>query len=418
MMRWQSGVAAAAGTATAAGLLAVISVVNHAPPPVSAWARQWGQVTSIPRPATFGKSLADQRVSAMSCAAPGECGVGGNYKDSGGHLQAFVAAEHHGTWADAQPVAGVATLNTGLNATIVALSCAAPGDCSAVGTYFDSSHNLWPFVVSETHGRWSAGAELSGIAALNSGGDAALLTISCTAPDDCAAGGSYTHGFYDTSYPRVDALVATETNGRWNPALEVPGIAALNFGEAAVTSVSCTSPGDCGAGGYYSQGNGAGGQTHAFTVMQTNGSWASAEKLHSAEVYASVLSVSCVPGGCAAGGYEANSAYLNKAFTASERGGSWGSAEAVPGISTLSPRKNSEVDWVSCASVGDCGAGGSYNDETSDMHAFVISETGGTWGAAQTAPGPAPRYLARIVGIAGPGLVLCPPKDECVATGS
>jgi len=39
--------------------------------------------------------------------------------------------------------------------------------------------------------------------------------------------------------------------GSWGKAVEVPGLAALNTGgDAAVTSVSCPSAGDCAAGGY------------------------------------------------------------------------------------------------------------------------------------------------------------------------
>jgi hypothetical protein len=44
----------------------------------------------------------------------------------------------------------------------------------------------------------------------------------------------------------------TETNGTWGTALEVPGTAALNKGKAGrVNSVSCGAPGNCAAGGFY-----------------------------------------------------------------------------------------------------------------------------------------------------------------------
>ena len=52
--------------------------------------------------------------------------------------------------------------------------------------------------------------------------------------------------------PTSQAFVVNEIDGIWHKAIKVPGIAALNQGGyAAITSVSCTSAGDCSAGGYY-----------------------------------------------------------------------------------------------------------------------------------------------------------------------
>jgi len=47
--------------------------------------------------------------------------------------------------------------------------------------------------------------------------------------------------------PRAAALSST-----WRTAREIPGTAALNKGgHAQVNSVSCSSPGNCSAGGWY-----------------------------------------------------------------------------------------------------------------------------------------------------------------------
>src|SRR6516164_6977384 len=52
------------------------------------------------------------------------------------------------------------------------------------------------------------------------------------------------------------------------------GTAALNTGGAAqVYSVSCAAAGSCGAGGYYTDGSGHG---QAFVASQVNGSWGAA----------------------------------------------------------------------------------------------------------------------------------------------
>jgi hypothetical protein len=61
--------------------------------------------------------------------------------------------------------------------------------------------------------------------------------------------------------------VVSERNGSWGKAIEVPGSGALNTGgHAQVMSVSCTSAGYCAAGGYYLDRSGA---DQAFVVSRT-----------------------------------------------------------------------------------------------------------------------------------------------------
>ena len=116
--------------------------------------------------------------------------------------------------------------------------------------------------------------EVPGTAALNTGGNAKINSVSCPAPGDCSAGGYYT----DASSGHQQALVVTETGGTWGTAQEVPGSAALNAGGpgAVILSVSCAAPGDCSAGGYYSD---AAGHEQALVVTQTNGTWGTAEEV-------------------------------------------------------------------------------------------------------------------------------------------
>jgi hypothetical protein len=58
--------------------------------------------------------------------------------------------------------------------------------------------------------------------------------------------------------------VADEANGTWNAAQAVPGAAALNADDLAVTSsVSCAAAEYCSAGGYYHDSSGA---SQAFIV--------------------------------------------------------------------------------------------------------------------------------------------------------
>jgi hypothetical protein len=54
----------------------------------------------------------------------------------------------------------------------------------------------------------------------------------------------------------TQAFVVSQRNGRWNQAAKVPGLGALNKGNANVVSVSCGSAGNCTVGGIYTDGRG------------------------------------------------------------------------------------------------------------------------------------------------------------------
>ena len=111
-------------------------------------------------------------------------------------------------------------------------------------------------------GGWGKAIEVPGAAALNTGGDAVILSVSCAGVGSCSAGGYYTDGS-----GHRQAFVAAQRNGRWGKAIEVPGTAALNkSGIAQVFSVSCAAAGDCSAGGSYADGS---GDTQAFVVSRT-----------------------------------------------------------------------------------------------------------------------------------------------------
>jgi hypothetical protein len=47
-------------------------------------------------------------------------------------------------------------------------------------------------VVSEQNGVWGMAIEVAGLAALTKGGLAEIDSVSCASPGNCAAGGSYT----------------------------------------------------------------------------------------------------------------------------------------------------------------------------------------------------------------------------------
>jgi hypothetical protein len=117
--------------------------------------------------------------------------------------------------------------------------------------------------------------------------------------------------------------VASEVNATWGAAIEVPGTAALNQGgHTGAGSVSCASAGNCAAAGFYTDSSG-----HA------------------------------------------------QAFVASEVNATRGAAIEVPGTAALNQGGHAGAGSVSCASAGNCGAGGSYTDSSGHEQAFVANQT-------------------------------------------
>lgn len=178
----------------------------------------------------------------------------------------------------------------------------------------------------------------------------------------------------------------SEVSGTWGRAEQVPGAAALmnssGFSTATVYSVSCSSPGNCAAGGF------AG--LRAFMVSQVNGSWGTARPLAGAGILRKarllINTMACgSPGNCGAAGHDL-AAGRPGLFVAREVRGRWGPARAVPGLAVLTSHSLATVTSVACDPAGDCSAGGNYADGQvtpvphggyPHLQAFAVSERAG-----------------------------------------
>jgi hypothetical protein len=104
-------------------------------------------------------------------------------------------------WQRAEEVPGTAALNTftysaspapdTFGAEVTSVSCASPGNCSAVGAYALNTGNQQAFVVNEVGGVWQRAEEVPGTAALNKGDFAEINSVSCASAGNCSAGGDY-----------------------------------------------------------------------------------------------------------------------------------------------------------------------------------------------------------------------------------
>jgi hypothetical protein len=267
------------------------------------------------------------------------------------------------TWGTAQEVG--ASLNTQNQAVVLSISCSSVGNCSA-GGYYATILGTSAFVIDEVSGSWGSIQNVASVLDTQSGG--ALNSISCTSIGNCSAAGQYKNNL------GWQAFVVDEVGGIWRTAQEVAG--ALNTAssargaQAGINSISCTSTGNCSAGGFYIDGS---GQQQAFVVEEVSGTWTTAQQVGGAVV---VSAISCTSSGnCSATG-ESN----EQAVVVDEVGGIWGNSQEV--ASALNTGASAVLNTISCTSPGNCSAGGFYRDSAS-AQAFVVDEVGGIWGTAQ-----------------------------------
>jgi hypothetical protein len=353
---------------------------------------------------------------SVSCTAPGECGGGGLYDDSHGHLQAFVVDEHKGIWGKAEEVPGTAALNAGGDAAVSVISCASPGNCAVGGTYTDSAGDTQLWVANEIGGVWGPAQQLTGLAGTGNPGFTLMNSISCAGPGSCAAGGTYSVS--SAVGPKYSAFVASETNGVWS-AIEVPGTDGT---DATLNTVSCGSPGDCVAGG---GNNPNAADAGAFTVTETSGTWGSAQLVPGTGtlpgLQPAITAISCESSGCDAVG--TTGPFSGEGFSVTETGGTWSEAAALPlpftvpsgDVGSLRPES------ISCTAPGDCATVGSTGLSTisslgnAGAIGFYANEVNGTWGAPQ--PSPDAGALSPDGDTFQLSSVSCPATGDCTAVG-
>jgi hypothetical protein len=376
----------------------------------------WGNALEVPLSATLNGGNAT--VLSVSCAAPGDCSAGGQYEPTPGDDEAFVVSEVNGTWGNAEEVPGSGSLNEAEEASVNSVSCEMPGDCSAGGDYLDDGGLMQAFVVNEENGAWGNAQEVPGSGDLNTDGGATVESVSCGSPGNCSAGGTYD----DNSGNQ--AFVVNEVKGTWADAIEVPGSGDLNAdGDAEVQTVSCASAGNCSAGGFYQDGS---SNTQAFVVSEVKGAWGNAKEVPGSGTLNTggqgyVLSVSCpTAGNCSAGGVYKESSQAYQAFVVDEVNGVWGNAKKVPGSGTLNAGGNARVASVSCPAPGDCSAAGYYGDHEGEpgSQVFVVSEVNGTWGNATEIPGSGTLNAGDNAVIGDATLISCAASGDCAVGGS
>ena len=328
----------------------------------------WEQAAEITASANAGTNP-DASLGGISCTSAAKCVAVGSYLDSSGNGQAMEATETSGTWRQVTKVTAPPNAGTDPNAVLKGISCTSAGNCTAIGTYEDSSGNGQAMEATETSGTWEQAAEITAPANAGTNPEALLYSISCTSAGGCVGVGSY----LDSS-SHLQAMEATETSGTWEQATKVtaPSNAGTNP-EAVLKGISCTSARKCTAVGQYLDGFGDG---QAMDATETSGTWeqatkvtapSSAETNPSAKLYA--VSCTSAPTCTAVGTYEDTSSHP-QAMEATEASGTWEQAAQITAPSDAGTNPQADLSAISCTSAGKCAAVGEYLDSSGSFQAM------------------------------------------------
>ena len=297
--------------------------------------------------------------------------------------------------------------------TIAGMSCPSVGNCSVAGNFVSTSGHLTGpldglWVADQHAGAWGAPMVVSD-ASVARDWNGAMTAISCSSPGNCAAGGMFTG-----APQRYDAFVIQEVHGTWGPVQFLTSATVLNAGNnATVTSISCPSDASCTAVGTYLD---ASDQTRTFTADESGGVWGTPSAVTGTGDLAGLVDgalaqVSCSSAGeCLAVGLGwANGTGTGQAIAVEERSATWQAATALPG--TLSSTSlYAQAKTVSCAAGLDCAIGGWYRDPASHDQGFVEDVTAGVLQPIAEVPGLATLNVANSAWVTD---LSCPGAGSC-----
>jgi hypothetical protein len=334
----------------------------------------WGTGVEASLPADASTLDPNVEIISVSCASAGNCSAVGGYNDNAGNAQGVLLTETGGAWApgvEAGLPAGASTSNP--NVDLTAVSCGAPGSCTAVGSYNDNSNHAQVVIFTETAGVWGAGVQAAPPAGAGANPNAEILSVSCPSVGNCSAVGDY----QDASGAQQGLLLG-ESGGTWATGTEA-GLPA-NAGSNPLAhpgSVSCASAGNCTAVGTYRDSS---GKTQGLLLSETGGSWAPGVEATlptdaaTANAQPFFYSVSCASAGtCAAVGYYFDLSGNQQGLLVSQAAGVWASgakASLPPGVGSVNPTV--ALSSVSCVTVTHCAAVGRYSPALGDTEGLLL----------------------------------------------
>lgn len=347
-----------------------------------------------------GNGSSGVQVSCSAASAAGSCVVAGT-EVTVNSFRAVAAVRVHGSWSRMRTPPGLTALTGPAGGSgIDALSCSTAGTCVVVGNYWTGPASkeympFRPFAVTERAGRWTSAEPVPGLVAFHAQN---ISAIACDPAGTCTAAGSF---LAPNGHPQ--AFVVSERDGIWGKPLAITADPGVQAAGESVSAISCASPGNCTVAGI--AGENSGPRTPLpFVVTERSGTWGRAAFLPGAPAvhvpfgdsgFTEIAGLACsAPDRCDLAGYassissgEHDNVDASAVFVSREVNGRWTPAATIPGLFRLRHGAPAVVNSLSCAAAGDCAAGGYYARPDASEHAWLATETRGTWDPAMAVPG-------------------------------
>ena len=211
----------------------------------NAWHPASGAVVIAPPSGHAALSSAEfNGLNALSCPTATQCVAVGQFAVSTGYSP-VVATMSGSTWSDASVVAvpSAPTLTGPGAATLASVSCSTTAQCTAVGTYGNTTTHL-AFSAALTSGSWTATEGSAPLADATKSPMGDYRAVQCFAAGECLVGGDYgatsgTQGLLSTPATAADAPVHISVT-RGNQSLRVSWSAPAYDGTTPITSYLAT----------------------------------------------------------------------------------------------------------------------------------------------------------------------------------
>ncbi len=342
-----------------------------------------GGSVSLSTAATTGSSA----LYAIDCLGQRFCAAVGTGPDTVGS-----AAPQTGEW-NGRSWTFQASPQVGLSANVLSgTSCASAVTCMSVGTTGPSAElsddDNWIYIGAV--GGPDGGTDT----------DNALTSVSCPAPDDCLAVGS----FHDATTGESQTLTDSWTGSDIFDNVASPDEGASASESNVLAGVSCVSTTDCIAVGYYELPRET--QTFAQTLVeQWNGtSWAIVPSPDLPDTDNGLYAVDCISASdcVAVGSYGVTSQPLVEQWN--------GSTWTITTSQTVGAGDASELTGVTCPSATHCVAVGDYYDSAGVDQTMAESWNGMSWSLSPSLnDGSGNNQLSDIA---------CIGSTDCMAVGS
>jgi ribosomal protein L24E len=207
--------------------------------------------------------------------------------------------------------------------------------------------------------------------------EALMIRTSCPTAGSCVALGEYS-----TSDKSLHPLVETLSNGSWS-ARNVPVPAGVTKPDFELNDISCANPTSCVAVG---EATGSSGDTFGIIETLSNGSWSATRMPLPSDADTSdnvdVWSVSCPSvGQCVAVGSYVDKSNNTDVLIGTLTHAGW-TASTLSLESFVPAPRPLHYQWlrgISCPKAGSCVASGDYEDVNSHMQLFTATLSDGTW---------------------------------------